>query len=473
MMALSTFRLAGSSATANRSTTFLVCAGRKWWLAVSLALIGVGCLWTCTAQAGVYSTLEPKWPLSAEYFRKFQEESLTPLKQLASPEAKADWQKFYLLAANAALWAKDPLPALKPDSPESEQRLNMSTCLLRNREPGKGMPEKAIALLENLTRKEHDNFLASSTLATAYQMTGFYDRANTYHSEAFRHGWSQPFDKLSAKRRHFIQETLKWKAEDFAWYAKCEKYHWQLLKLHYKELTKGPITFSKAMERLDGLFDADAPSGKPIRFVGDSGNFEPGKMAEAEKAKLPSDAIEVVEQLLIWMPDDLRLFWQLGELFNAKGDVESAKIIFNEFLGKFSQMPEFQGLAIVDPKTQSATVDPMALLPKFIERHPHVGNRLKALRDYTPPPPELGGLAKDVPTENSSSTSSGKSDDPAVIAAPLNLDWQTLVVGLGSGALIGFITCWRLRDILRRRQQMALHSAHRPPPARKTRNKNC
>src|SRR5207245_2013352 len=55
-----------------------------------------------------------------------------------------------------------------------------------------------------------------------------------------------------------------------------------------------------------------------------SGKFEPGKLAPREQAKLPpggiDEAIRIVQQLLIWQPNDSRLLWQLGELYNAKGD---------------------------------------------------------------------------------------------------------------------------------------------------------
>jgi len=49
-----------------------------------------------------------------------------------------------------------------------------------------------------------------------------------------------------------------------------------------------------------------------------------------EKAKLPADAIAIVQQLLIWLPDDARLLWLLGELYNASGDIDSALTVFNE-----------------------------------------------------------------------------------------------------------------------------------------------
>src|SRR5581483_10133907 len=55
----------------------------------------------------------------------------------------------------------------------------------------------------------------------------------------------------------------------------------------------------------------------PVRFLTEDGSFAVGRIAKAEKAKLPKDAVEIVEQLLIWMPSDQRLLWLLGEVMNA------------------------------------------------------------------------------------------------------------------------------------------------------------
>jgi hypothetical protein len=88
------------------------------------------------------------------------------------------------------------------------------------------------------------------------------------------------------------------------------------------------------LDALFPLFDFENPRPKdfePLRFVGDSGKFEVGKIAAAEKAKLPPNAILIVQQLLIWMPDDQRLFWLLGELLNADGNIEGAKTVFSDF----------------------------------------------------------------------------------------------------------------------------------------------
>ena len=202
--------------------------------------------------------------------------------------------------------------------------------------------------------------------------------------------------EMSADRQEFIKTTLKWKkgewedkdfeiyGKEFEFYAKCEKYQRKLLRLRFRELKKEPLTFEKALAHLDPLFEPDSPppSYKPLRFIGDSGKFEPGKIAEAEKAKLPPDAVEVVEQLLVWMPDDLRLFWLLGDLFNAKGDVDAAKLVCRELLGKYSQTVAGKRFANLDRKE---------MMSKFVNDFPAVGVEMMALEAYVQPPPKNPG----------------------------------------------------------------------------------
>src|SRR5262249_19700703 len=60
------------------------------------------------------------------------------------------------------------------------------------------------------------------------------------------------------------------------------------------------------------------------------GEYEPGKLAAAEREKLPKDAVAQVQQLVIWLPHDTRLYWLYGELLNAEGDVKAARDVFAE-----------------------------------------------------------------------------------------------------------------------------------------------
>jgi hypothetical protein len=61
-----------------------------------------------------------------------------------------------------------------------------------------------------------------------------------------------------------------------------------------------------------------------VRFVGENGLYVAAELAAAERKKLPPDALAIVQQLVLWHPQDARLYWLLGELYNADGDVGTA-----------------------------------------------------------------------------------------------------------------------------------------------------
>jgi hypothetical protein len=64
--------------------------------------------------------------------------------------------------------------------------------------------------------------------------------------------------------------------------------------------------------------------------VNEAGAYQPGALAAAERAKLPPDAIPIVQQLLFWFPQDARLYWLLGELYAADGNLAAADTIFDQ-----------------------------------------------------------------------------------------------------------------------------------------------
>jgi len=91
----------------------------------------------------------------------------------------------------------------------------------------------------------------------------------------------------------------------------------------------------KDAQGLDDLFG--------VRFVGEGGKYEAGKLAAAERKKLPADALEVAQRLGLWLPADGRLLWQLGELAAAHGDVKTAAAILEGCVGEFGlRAPELR-----------------------------------------------------------------------------------------------------------------------------------
>lgn len=148
-----------------------------------------------------------------------------------------------------------------------------------------GKPDKALNLLAPAVRKFPEHFRIAANLGTAFQLTGDLARAATQLEEAVR--------LAPAKLKPFEQAHLK------------------LITLRLKE---GKA--ASAPTSVDDLFG--------VKYVGAKGDPEPNALAEAEKKKLPADALATVQQLALWLPADPRLLWQLGELCNALGDVLSA-----------------------------------------------------------------------------------------------------------------------------------------------------
>ena len=163
------------------------------------------------------------------------------------------------------------------------------------------------ALRRALDRNPRD-FWAHTSLGTAYQVSG-------QSAEAIRYlEASQDFPPEQAWANAV--------GYDQAWVRTVERAQLRLLRLRLRESGGRPPSRQGLPTNVDELF--------PARFVGPSGAYEAGTIAEVEQAKLPADAVAIVQQLLLWTPEDTRLYWLLGELYNARGDVTAADAIFDE-----------------------------------------------------------------------------------------------------------------------------------------------
>lgn len=155
-----------------------------------------------------------------------------------------------------------------------------------------GKPDRAVTLLVPAARKSPDHFRLAANLGTAFQLSGDLDRAADALEDAVR---------LAPE-----------KGRD------AEKWHLRLVRLRLKERPA-----ANAPTTLDDLFG--------VAYSG-----EPAKLADAEKKKLPADALAVVQQLALWLPADGRLLWQLGELANALGDVRTAAAVLDGCVTEFA-----------------------------------------------------------------------------------------------------------------------------------------
>jgi tetratricopeptide (TPR) repeat protein len=186
-----------------------------------------------------------------------------------------------------------------------DEQLSLSVYLIRLKQYN-----AAIDLLTPLAAQERRNFMVHANLITAHQLDGQLDRAREYLVQV-QDGQPQGGGLTP---------------QQCAWLGRVEKYHQALIKLRFREWldqkNAGPAARNRLVQAIDDLFG--------VRFVGPSGQYEAGRLADDQKAKLPADAVAIVQQLLIWLPDDTRLYWLLGELLNAQGDLEGAATAFNE-----------------------------------------------------------------------------------------------------------------------------------------------
>jgi hypothetical protein len=164
-----------------------------------------------------------------------------------------------------------------------------------------GESGRAVEVLRAAQREHPQHFRIVANLGTAWQLQGDLDQAAACLQQAV--------------------QLAPGKLE------KAEQYHLKLVQLRQRERRGG--------DDLDDLFG--------VRFVGESGRFEPGKLAAAERKKLPAEAAAVAQQLALWLPADARLLWQLAELANAHGDVRTAAAIMDGCVVEFGlRQPELR-----------------------------------------------------------------------------------------------------------------------------------
>ncbi len=272
---------------------------RLTWLILT---IGICLLPAARAQAGVYNLAEPVAGPAASgqagqamAFPDFRNR-LVELIQVGNAQVENPLRTHYLTR-------RDELERKhRRGSLTTEEAIDLSAYLIRLKQY-----DAAVDLLTPLARERaRDNFFVISNLITAHFLNGQLLLASGYLFQV-------------EKSRPPAQGTINQAQAD--WFARVEPYFWKLIKLRRGE-SRSASRGSRSSPTLDRLFD--------VQFVGESGQYEPGKLAAAERAKLPKDALAIVQQLVLWLPDDTRLYWLLGELLNAQGDLAGANVVFGE-----------------------------------------------------------------------------------------------------------------------------------------------
>jgi hypothetical protein len=144
-----------------------------------------------------------------------------------------------------------------------------------------GEPAKAVSLLRPAQREHASHFAIAANLGTAWQAMGDLEQAAFALKESVR------------------LAPGKWQ--------RAEEYQLKLVRLRMQK---------KGLAELEDLFG--------VRWVADDGTYQPGRIAAAEKKKLPEDIDALAQQLALWLPADGPLLWQLAELANVHGDLRTA-----------------------------------------------------------------------------------------------------------------------------------------------------
>jgi len=253
-----------------------------------------------SAQGGIYSTLEP--PVF-----DFKEDGLPVAlpssgyhSHLATvldigidtPDRPNKPREMYLKLL-------DPLQKRDIEELEADELVQMSAALLRLKKL-----DDAINLLRPLERDRRANFFLRTHLAVACQYMG---------------EWMQAGEAQGIAKSEFPTAIPRFEPPQVAWYRKVEReFYLRFLQLRAAEQRRG----TRNVDEVDAIFG-------DVKFIGEDGQYQPGQIAADQKAKLPPDALAIAQQLSLWAPEDTRLYWLVGELFNAKGDVPAAVRIFD------------------------------------------------------------------------------------------------------------------------------------------------
>lgn len=370
------------------------------------------------AQAGLYNPCEvDEGPFVSNFLTMVDEKGMerrgfqeTYLKYatLNLPEDKITglFQRRYLLVGERLSANRDKLTPT--------DKLSLSEYWIR-----RGRSLEAKLLLLPLARQPGKNFLILANLATACILQAEtkqgaekaleYREAADYLTEALSL-WPTYFDELTDTDLKTLLQTMNWIPEET--HMRCRTAEEYLLKL-VRGRQRESVQSKGMYDAVDPLFTNDKG---PVQYVNDAGAFEPGKLAKDELAKFPegkiNQAIAIVQQLLIWLPRDNRLFWQLGELYNARGtanDLRAAQRIFQELVYD-------RGLTQVK----------------------ELKHRRAELNNFKIPEQQSGRIIE-PPKEEEVET----------------VNWRTLGVGFGAGAIVAIFAQWQIREIRRRRQSGA------------------
>lgn len=200
-------------------------------------------------------------------------------------------------------------------SPEGTAALAADMLRLGNGDTGFYV-NNALDLLSPHTADRVPNYFICTTLAQVHASLGSWSAAISHHESAL----------LDCTMPAHVKG---WSGPQRDWVAKLDReyvprYYW----VRKAEADSRPAPEAEEPTPLFPLPERNKPA-RPVRFVNDAGSYEPGTLAGAERAKLPPDALAIVQQLLLWFPSDTRLYWLLAELYAEKGELDAAQQVMD------------------------------------------------------------------------------------------------------------------------------------------------
>lgn len=318
-------------------------------------------------------------------------------------------------------------------------RVNLSACYLRLG------AERTNDALRLLLAADPQHFLVQSNLAAAYFLAGELLMA-VRHQERALASWPDC--------------VAGWSEEQRLHYRDCER---ALLVLYRSRHDESRRPSSLGNVDVDPLFPG-------VRYVGPSGDYQPGGIAQEQRDKLPGNAFAILYQLCLWFPTDMRLYWQLGEMLNALGAIDQASDIFTE-LGEAGLAGSFRGLRqhrsvlreakpiyleLMKPVSRGMLLCELQLLPKPLFAPPIVGDAA-----YLAGSSALVAFAQQGDTFFPNLTPTGETFT-ATRPTLQSFEFRHLLVAFGFGFLVASLCGLQWLE-WRRRRQLTRHASMRQP----------
>lgn len=250
-----------------------------WGLAA--VLIGV----EESAWAGLYYTGEQYAPLPAQWSGFLDDwRMLRNLSQVPAGLSGAVWQQPAGAPRQRYQEHAERLEKLRSERGlTADEAADLGGLYLRL-----GEPRRALSVLRPAYQEHPRHFAIVANLGTAWQRCGNLEQAVV-----------------------FLEQAVQLAPQQWQRY---EQFH---LRLVQQRLRRG----GDRELQLDDFFG--------VRYEEADGSYPPIRSAPELRQRLPEDALAIVQQLLLWLPDDAALAWHFAELAVLYGELRVANQIFD------------------------------------------------------------------------------------------------------------------------------------------------